>query len=152
MTVAEDLKNRVSRVVAGFLLLLCMAGVLSAREQVLVAGSGGEWTSRLLEALNAVEAGDYARGAQVLQRELGGGARGSSFLVLLMSSSESIAFAAARAVGRLSLIKPQLLKVPALRCTTTASPPPSPSESFGPWATPRGAPCKPLPPQLRGKE
>ena len=70
MTVAEDLKNRVSRVVAGFLLLLCVAGVLSAREQVLVAGSGGEWTSRLLEALNAVEAGDYARGAQVLQRLL----------------------------------------------------------------------------------
>ena len=70
MTAAEDLKNRVSRAVAGFLLLLCAAGILSAREQVLVAGSGGEWTSRLLEALNAVEAGNYARGAQVLQRLL----------------------------------------------------------------------------------
>ena len=100
MTSAEDPKNRVSRAAAGFLLLLvCAAGARPAREQVLVAGAGGEWTSRLLEALNAVEAGNYARGAQALQRLLssdeGGmvrmpvGAADLSQLKLLLSSDSS---------------------------------------------------------------
>ena len=68
MTSAEELKNRLSRAAAGCLLLVCAAGALPAREQVLVAGSGGEWTSRLLQALNAAEAGNYAGCVQMLQQ------------------------------------------------------------------------------------
>ncbi|MEC7922529.1 MAG: PQQ-binding-like beta-propeller repeat protein [Planctomycetota bacterium] len=40
---------------------------LPAREQVLVAGAGGEWESKLLEALDAVGRSDYSTGVRILQ-------------------------------------------------------------------------------------
>ena len=40
---------------------------LHAREQVLVAGAGGEWESNLLEALDAVGRSDYSTGVRILQ-------------------------------------------------------------------------------------
>ncbi|HBO51000.1 MAG TPA: hypothetical protein DD471_03370, partial [Planctomycetes bacterium] len=61
MASAEDLKNKISvaRFTVSVVMLFCLlaAGSLSfAREKIFVAGGGGEWTSRLVEALGAVEA------------------------------------------------------------------------------------------------
>ena len=72
MASAEDLKNKISvaRLTVSVVMLFCLlaAGSLSfAREKIFVAGGGGEWTSRLVEALGAVEAGNYSMAARVLQ-------------------------------------------------------------------------------------
>ncbi len=55
-------------VFAVFLTVLVSCQVeLPAREQVLVAGAGGEWESKLLEALDAVGRSDYSTGVRILQ-------------------------------------------------------------------------------------
>lgn len=48
------------------LLVSCQLA-LPAREQVLVAGAGGEWESKLLEALDAVGRNDHSTGVRILQ-------------------------------------------------------------------------------------
>ena len=72
MASAEDLKDKISgaRFTVSVVMLFCLlaTGSLSfAREKIFVAGGGGEWTSRLVEALGAVETGNYSMAARVLQ-------------------------------------------------------------------------------------
>ena len=71
MASVEDLKDKIfgARLTVAVVMLFCLlAGSLSfAREKIFVAGGGGEWTSRLVEALGAVETGNYSTAARVLQ-------------------------------------------------------------------------------------
>ena len=61
MASAEDLKDKISsaRLTVAIVVLFCLlAGHLSfAREKIFVAGGGGEWTSRLVEALGVLRPG-----------------------------------------------------------------------------------------------
>ena len=72
MAPEKDLKQEISsaRMAISVLVLCCLLALsplLPAREKIFVAGAGGEWTSRLIDGLGAVETGDYSRAARILQ-------------------------------------------------------------------------------------
>jgi len=71
MASAEDLKDKISgaRLTVAIAVLFCLLAchLSFAREKIFVAGGGGEWTSRLVEALGAVETGNHSMAARVLQ-------------------------------------------------------------------------------------